>query len=81
MEAAQAIRIAAANQGGGAASVGAGLGAGLKIAQQMADALNPSAPSAASAPGPSTKFCMNCGKAIPKPAKYCPDCGGAQQQP
>ena len=26
-----------------------------------------------------TKFCMNCGKTMPKPAKFCPECGGAQQ--
>jgi membrane protease subunit (stomatin/prohibitin family) len=25
-----------------------------------------------------TKFCMNCGHSIPKPAKFCPECGGAQ---
>jgi len=24
------------------------------------------------------KFCMNCGKSIPKTAKFCPECGGTQ---
>jgi membrane protease subunit (stomatin/prohibitin family) len=42
----------------------------------------PAAPSApvASAPatGAETKFCMNCGKPIPKSAKFCPECGGTQ---
>jgi len=50
----------------------------------------PAAPAAPSAgPGPAapgggggaagaTKFCMNCGHSIPKPAKFCPECGGAQ---
>jgi len=26
-----------------------------------------------------TKFCVECGKPIPKKAKFCPECGGAQQ--
>jgi membrane protease subunit (stomatin/prohibitin family) len=42
----------------------------------------PQAPAAASAPAPAaggaTKFCLNCGKPIPKPARFCPECGGAQ---
>jgi len=25
-----------------------------------------------------TKFCMNCGKRIPRPAKFCPECGETQ---
>jgi membrane protease subunit (stomatin/prohibitin family) len=25
-----------------------------------------------------TKFCVACGKAIPRSAKFCPECGGAQ---
>jgi membrane protease subunit (stomatin/prohibitin family) len=39
----------------------------------------PTAPAAPSAPGVETKFCMNCGKSIPKGAKFCPECGGVQQ--
>ena len=31
------------------------------------------------ATGAETKFCLNCGKSIPRPAKFCPECGGAQQ--
>jgi membrane protease subunit (stomatin/prohibitin family) len=50
-QAAQAIPIAAANEGGGgAAGLGAGLGAGAAIGQAMAQALNPAASSASSAP-------------------------------
>jgi len=33
---------------------------------------------APAAPATETKFCMNCGKGIPKPAKFCPECGTAQ---
>jgi membrane protease subunit (stomatin/prohibitin family) len=38
----------------------------------------PTAPAAPAAPATGTKFCMNCGKSIPKGAKFCPECGGAQ---
>jgi membrane protease subunit (stomatin/prohibitin family) len=36
------------------------------------------APAAPAAPATETKFCTNCGKPIPKSAKFCPECGGAQ---
>jgi membrane protease subunit (stomatin/prohibitin family) len=89
---AQSIPIAAANEGGGAAGIGAGLGAGVAMGQAMMDAVKkasaPSEESAASsggsatgtvAAGTATKFCLNCGKPIPKVAKFCPECGQAQQ--
>jgi membrane protease subunit (stomatin/prohibitin family) len=89
---AQAMPIAAANEGGGAAGMGAGLGAGMVMAQQMMHAMKPAAPTeplppapqapaapAAPGAGGATKFCLNCGKPIPKPARFCPECGGAQQ--
>jgi membrane protease subunit (stomatin/prohibitin family) len=92
---AQSLPIAAANEGGGAAGVGVGLGAGLAMAQQMTEAMRPKpagegpahpapaggSPAQGSAPPPAgeTKFCMECGKSIPKRAKFCPECGGAQQ--
>ncbi len=72
-EAAQAIPIAAANEGG-AAGVGVGLGAGITMAQTMAAAMKP----APATPSPDTKFCVECGHAIPRSAKFCPDCGKAQ---
>jgi membrane protease subunit (stomatin/prohibitin family) len=37
------------------------------------------APSGAPAAGGATKFCMNCGKPIPRAAHFCSECGGAQQ--
>ncbi len=86
---AQSMPIAAANEGGGAAGIGAGLGAGMVMAQQMMNAMKPAAPpepppaaasQAAGVPASgATKFCMSCGKPIPKPARFCPECGGAQQ--
>jgi membrane protease subunit (stomatin/prohibitin family) len=83
---ANSIPVAAANEGGGGvAGIGVGLGAGLTMAQQMVNALKPGeapppASPAAGAPAaaPETKFCINCGKPIPKNAKFCPECGSAQ---
>ncbi len=86
-EVAQSIPVAAANQGGGAAGVGAGLGAGIAMGQAMMDALKKGssagapesgAPVAGAAVGTEAKFCLNCGKSIPKVSKFCPDCGQAQ---
>jgi membrane protease subunit (stomatin/prohibitin family) len=93
-QAAQAIPIAAANEGGGAA-LGAGLGAGMAMGRAMTDALNQvaSGGDAAQKSSPATptqlpdhgapaaegtKFCTNCGKSIPRAAKFCSECGAAQ---
>jgi membrane protease subunit (stomatin/prohibitin family) len=83
---AQAIPIAAANEGGGAVGVGAGLGAGVAIGQAMMDAVKKStstpagatAPAAAGAPAAETKFCSECGRPIPRSSKFCPECGKPQ---
>src|SRR5215467_5413277 len=83
---AQSIPVAAANEGGGAAGMGAGLGAGVAIGQAMADALKkagssasePGAAPAAATASAETKFCMNCGKPIPRASKFCPECGHPQ---
>jgi membrane protease subunit (stomatin/prohibitin family) len=91
-EVAQAIPIAAANEGGGAAGVGAGLGAGVAMGQAMMEALKKAGPAsgesggaplagptAGTGAGADTKFCLNCGKPIPKISKFCAECGHAQQ--
>jgi membrane protease subunit (stomatin/prohibitin family) len=90
---AQAIPIAAGNEGGGAVGIGAGLGAGVAMGQAMMDAVKQStssspggggaAPAAAGAAAsgaasPSTKFCSECGKPIPRASKFCPECGKPQ---
>jgi membrane protease subunit (stomatin/prohibitin family) len=89
-QAAQAIPIAAANEGG-VAGLGASLGAGAVIGQTMAQAMNPGAPQAPNAPpatpqapptgaaGADMKFCLHCGKQISRAAKFCPECGGKQE--
>jgi membrane protease subunit (stomatin/prohibitin family) len=90
---AQAIPIAAGNEGGGAVGIGAGLGAGVAMGQAMMDAVKQSTsagsggggatPAAAGAAtsgavSPSTKFCGECGKPIPRTSKFCPECGKPQ---
>jgi membrane protease subunit (stomatin/prohibitin family) len=90
---AQAIPLAAENPGGGAAGVGAGLGAGVAMGQAMMDAVRKSAagaPAATEAAAPAagaaggaaeaaaTKFCIDCGKPIPRTSKFCPECGKPQ---
>jgi membrane protease subunit (stomatin/prohibitin family) len=84
---AQAIPIAAGNEGGGAVGMGAGLGAGVAMGQAMMDAVKKStaepaggaAPvAAAGTPAADTKFCSECGKPIPRSAKFCPECGKPQ---
>src|SRR6185369_11233195 len=91
-QAAQAIPIAAANEGGGGAGLGAGLGAGMALGKAMTDALNQVAsggdaaqksspvtptqlPDHATPAAEGTKFCINCGKPIPRAAKFCSECG------
>jgi membrane protease subunit (stomatin/prohibitin family) len=83
---ANSMPIAAANEGG-IAGIGAGLGAGLAFGQTMVNALRPGeqpppAPATGGGPAPApsaeTKFCINCGKPMPRPAKFCPECGTAQ---
>ena len=83
--AAESLDLAAANTGGGA-GVGMGLGAGAAVAQVLATSLKASA-AAPAAPAPATpvtaaatdtKFCIDCGKAIPIRSHYCPDCGQIQ---
>ena len=89
---AQSMPIAAANEGGGVAGIGAGLGAGMVMAQSMMGAaMRPPAPGeapppaaaaaplpVATAPAGDAKFCIECGKPMPARAKFCPGCGGAQ---
>ena len=83
---AQSSPTAAANEGGGGAGLGAGLGAGMAMGKAMTDALaggqqNPQgAPSLGSSPpaAAATRFCVECGKSIPRTSKFCPECGKPQ---
>lgn len=80
-QAAQAMRDAAQNEGGGGgAATGVGLGAGMAMGQAMANAINQSQQGQASGrpagnnPG-GMNFCPNCGNPLPAGAKFCPNCG------
>jgi membrane protease subunit (stomatin/prohibitin family) len=84
-QAAQAMRDAAQNPGGGgAAATGVGLGAGMAMGQAMADAINQgqrggqqgSATSgAAGGAQGQVNFCPNCGSPVTPGAKFCANCG------
>jgi len=78
-EAAQSLPLAASNPGGGAAGAGVGLGAGIAMGQTLLNSMKSAAAPAAPASSAETKFCMECGKPIPRPAKFCPECGKPQQ--
>ena len=91
---AQAVPIAAANEGGGMAGIGVGLGAGLGLGQVMAGAMQqsmqpqPQAPAPAPAPqtpppvapvpAGETKFCSECGAKIARASRFCAECGKPQ---
>lgn len=78
-QAADALRDAAQNEGGGA-GLGAGLGAGFAVGNQMAGAFGagpqgggPAAPVAATTP------CPSCGKPNSAGVKFCSECGGKME--
>jgi membrane protease subunit (stomatin/prohibitin family) len=80
-QAADALRDAAQNEGGGA-GLGAGLGAGFAMGNQMANAFGGGqqggavqAPAAAAATVP----CPTCGKPNAAGVKFCSDCGGKME--
>ncbi len=83
---AQSMPIAAANEGAG--GMGVTLGAGLAMGQQMVNAMRPQALSAPAEQAPAapaggasaagSKFCISCGKGMPRAAKFCPECGSNQ---
>jgi membrane protease subunit (stomatin/prohibitin family) len=79
-QAAQAMRDAAQNEGGGA-GLGAGLGAGFAVGNAMAGAMS-NAMRPTSAPEPavaaSTQKCVKCGASLQAGAKFCSDCGTSQ---
>jgi membrane protease subunit (stomatin/prohibitin family) len=91
---ANSLPIAAANEGGIAgigAGLGAGFTMAQTMANALRPGEQPPPPAAPAPAGPAaptggapaapateTKFCINCGKPIPKGAKFCPECGSSQ---
>ncbi|HQY31505.1 MAG TPA: SPFH domain-containing protein, partial [Thermomicrobiales bacterium] len=87
-QAAQAMRDAAQNEGGGAAATGVGFGAGMAMGQAMGQAMSQATQGAGQAAAAPTQpaatdstagasFCAQCGKPLPAGAKFCPSCGAA----
>jgi membrane protease subunit (stomatin/prohibitin family) len=77
-QAADALRDAAQNEGGGA-GLGAGLGAGFAVGGQMANAFSGGQQGAGGGGAASTVTCPNCGKHNNPTAKFCADCGGKME--
>jgi membrane protease subunit (stomatin/prohibitin family) len=76
---AEALGVAAANPGG-AAGAGVGVGAGVAMGQAMMNGVTQGAAAGANAgSGAQTeRFCIWCGKPMPRTAKFCPECGRQQ---
>lgn len=78
-QAADALRDAAQNEGGGA-GLGAGLGAGFAVGGQMANVFGQQAAgSAGGGQATATVPCPACGKANAAGAKFCAECGGKME--
>ncbi|NYF24661.1 SPFH domain-containing protein [Sporosarcina sp. JAI121] len=81
-QAAEAIREAAQNEGGGLAGAGAGIGAGAALGSVMANALqnNQQQKNLPSTPQPEKMTCPHCQALINPGAKFCGDCGKTVQK-
>lgn len=77
-QAADALRDAAQNEGGGA-GLGAGLGAGFAVGNQMANVFGGGQGPGGGQGGASTVPCPSCGKQNSTGVKFCSDCGGKME--
>ena len=77
-QAADALRDAAQNEGGGA-GLGAGLGAGFAVGGQMANVFGQQASGGAGGGPAASVPCPACGKANAAGVKFCADCGGKME--
>lgn len=78
-QAAEAMREAANNPGGGGmAGMGVGMGAGAAMGQMLTQSMNGGmgAPAATAAPNAA---CVACGKPMAAGSKFCPECGSPQE--
>ncbi len=72
-QAAEALRDAAQNEGGGFAGAGVGLGAGAAMGQMMGNMFN----QPAAQPSEPMTACAACGAQVKQGVKFCPECGGS----
>ena len=77
-QAADALRDAAQNEGGGA-GLGAGLGAGFAMGNQMVGAFGGQQGGGGGGAAVATTPCPSCSKANAPGAKFCADCGGKME--
>src|SRR6478672_9498489 len=79
-QAADALRDAAQNEGGGA-GLGAGLGAGFAVGGQMANAFGQAGPGGGGGGGQAAASvpCPSCGKLNAAGVKFCSDCGAKME--
>jgi membrane protease subunit (stomatin/prohibitin family) len=78
-QAADALRDAAQNEGGGA-GLGAGLGAGFAVGNQMANVFGGGqGPGGGQGGGAAAVACPSCGKQNAAGVKFCSDCGGKME--
>jgi membrane protease subunit (stomatin/prohibitin family) len=77
-QAADALRDAAQNEGGGA-GLGAGLGAGFAVGNQMANVFGGAQGPGGGATAAATVPCPNCNKQNAVGVKFCSDCGGKME--
>lgn len=80
-QAAEAIRDAAQNTGGGVAGMGVGLGAGNAIGNLMADALKPNNETSSPSQQASSIVCDKCNATMPTGSKFCSSCGNTLVKP
>jgi len=77
-QAADALRDAAQNEGGGA-GLGAGLGAGFAVGNQMANAFGGANQGQTGGQSVQNVPCPSCGKPNPAGTKFCGDCGAKME--
>ena len=82
-QAAEAMREAANNPGGGSmAGMGVGMGAGAMMGQMFTQSMQQAAQPAAQQPISQSKVsCVKCGASITPNVKFCPECGASQAIP
>jgi membrane protease subunit (stomatin/prohibitin family) len=82
-QAAEAMREAANNPGGGSmAGMGVGMGAGAMMGQMFTQSMHQAAqPVPQQQVQPANNVCVRCGAAIAPNTKFCPECGASQAAP
>lgn len=77
-QAAEAMREAANNTGGGFAGMGVGMGAGAAMGQMFTQSMNANTQQPTATPQVATVPCVVCGKPISVGSRFCPECGAVQ---